>query len=300
MVAMVANRSLAILYQRHLYSCQAFIDSLKLEITSCDIRNSVLIGSGTLASLVFMRIGFVFSRIFKLRQQKVSLSQVPHLEKLAKLHGLTHQLNLIESTDQIAFCFGLSQPQVYISTQIVKRMSPKELEAIILHEKYHAEHHDSLTLFVASIMLMAFPFFPVLGNLIRNYRLRAELHADQAAITTQASKKHLLSVLRKMIAFPNDSSFGIAALADETLEMRIKHLLHGQPQKVQIPYASLGVSLSSVAILLSVIFMPSSSVALELPTQSTELCIGGSSCAIKCSATPATPMSIVEPVSSTK
>src|SRR3989344_9440419 len=161
---------------------------------------------------------------FKLRGNAI-LDQ--NVNKLTKRLGLQNKAILVRSEKQFAFCLGVRTPKIYFSTGLVAQLSIKELEAVLRHEQYHLENHDTFTMVVASVAHSLFLFFPLVGDLINKYRIEREISADSFAVSRVGSVYPLASALRKFLAFPTIENLALSAIADkDTLEPRIYSLIN--------------------------------------------------------------------------
>lgn len=165
---------------------------------------------------------------------------------------------VVNSPKPFALCFGIRQPKIYVSTKMIKILSGPELETVLRHEKYHLENRDTLTLMLTTIIESLLPYFPLLSDLIRNYRIERELLADKTAGAGLKGSKYLANVLTKLLEYePNLTFSGAPAIADiETLEIRIKTLLNKKICFRQPNRKNIIISLISTGILLSLAFTP--------------------------------------------
>jgi len=81
-----------------------------------------------------------------------------------------------------AFCHGLLRPRIYVSSATLAALSRPELEAVLAHERHHAQRRDPLRLAVARVLGGALFFLPALSPLLERYTDEAELAADEAAL----------------------------------------------------------------------------------------------------------------------
>lgn len=158
---------------------------------------------------------------------------IPSLKSNLKLLRLIRKLKLgerivqIESAKLFAYCVGIKKPQIYISSGLVTQVNVKELEAILLHEKSHLDNHDPLVLTLLSLTQNIFPYFPILSDLIRNFRIEREIRADKFAVSQQGDMQPLLSAMKKLLLVPDSDKFAFSVGVGEldTLEVRIHMLL---------------------------------------------------------------------------
>jgi beta-lactamase regulating signal transducer with metallopeptidase domain len=173
---------------------------------------------------------------------------LPIIEKL-QLHN---RVRVIQDKRIGAFCFGITSPMVYISTQMISIATPDEIEAVLRHEKYHLENNDTLVMLFAVFTESLFPFFPLLSDFISHYQTHRELQADRSAILAmKRGKDHLGSILTKLLrydiypAYVTTPSFVDA----HTLETRIRTLIKESPVLPSLSVKNVLVSVISMMIL---------------------------------------------------
>lgn len=177
--------------------------------------------------------------------------------KLIKHLGLKDQAILVKSDKQFAFCLGVRNPKIYFSTGLASHLTIKELEAVLRHEQYHLENHDTFTMIIASVAHSLFPFFPLVSDLIKKYRIEREIAADKFAVSRIGDQYPLISALKKLLAFPTVESVALAAIADQdTLEPRIYSLVNKPYIRRQFRIRHLLITLFSSAVLAIVLVMP--------------------------------------------
>jgi len=281
------SRSFPILFQQQIYNCQAFIQSLNIQIVTYHFRTVLLSFIFIIVGLIFIRVGLIIFRIKKLKKQSLPSSRYPKsLTKLLVRYQVFSNFCLVDNEQPLAFCFGVLRPTIFFSSALLKVMKKSEIEAILLHERYHLHHHDSLTLFIATVFSMSFPFFPLLSDLILKYRLTSEIKADQAAIQLLGTKAPLISVLKKMLLRTQEPGLLAVGIANYALSSRIHFLVLDEEQKISISRKNAVISLLSTTVLLILVFMPLNQLKFEFPSEDNTICIGGGNCAVRCSASP--------------
>ena len=90
---------------------------------------------------------------------------------------------VVPSARPLAFCAGLLQPRVYVSTGALERLGEAELAAVVAHEAHHAARRDPLRILVARAIGDAYS----LGALPRREQALAELAADAAVVRTRGA-----------------------------------------------------------------------------------------------------------------
>jgi hypothetical protein len=89
---------------------------------------------------------------------------------------------LLSSTSPVAFCTGFLWPTVFVSDGLLSRLEPAELDAVLVHERHHAERRDPLRRIVMSAMRDVLFFLPLLEWWIAARVVESELAADRRAL----------------------------------------------------------------------------------------------------------------------
>jgi beta-lactamase regulating signal transducer with metallopeptidase domain len=239
------------------YYCQSFIDThmipipYYLSIIPFGFL-SLILGIAVIKFLVLnLKIQFLK---YKLKGNATVQGKV---SKLIKHLGLQEKTIIIKSTKQFAFCLGIRSPKIYISTGLLSKLTSKEIEAVLRHEQYHLESHDTFTMIVASVAHSMFPFFPLLGDLIKKYRVDREIEADRFAVNKIVASYSLIHALKKLLAFPTVETVPLAAIADQdTLEPRIYSLLNKQYTCRQFRLRNLFITLFSSLLVGAILITP--------------------------------------------
>ena len=103
------------------------------------------------------------------------------LSLAAERTGLSRVV-LLSSTSPVAFCTGFLWPTVFVSAGLLSRLEPAELDAVLVHERHHAERRDPLRRIVMSAMRDALFFLPLLEWWIAARVVESELAADRRAL----------------------------------------------------------------------------------------------------------------------
>jgi Zn-dependent protease with chaperone function len=178
------------------------------------------------------------------------------LEKVAQQLGLMGKVHLLDSRDYICFCACSISPQIYVSLAVVEKLTSIELEALLLHERYHIKNRDPLKIFLGELIVSSMLFMPVLKDLFQRYLIRKEIAADQQAIRYQGSHRGIISTLQKLLQKPSDAgSIRLAVSGTESLRHRINYIM-GRINVERIPISHITVSFM-MPILLTVSILAS-------------------------------------------
>ncbi len=268
LVSVIVYKFFPLLVHRAIYYCQKMTHDLLLQIPGnlgmffFIIIFIVLLFTAIKFLAILLRIDRFRSRLLK------NTSRHTPFAPLLKNLDLTDKVVTIQSEKPLAFCFGIRSPKIYISTKLVSLVTQSELKTILLHEQYHLEHRDALTLLIANIAASLFPFFPLLSDLITAYRTEREILADKAAIK-ENSHRNLVSIFKKLLQYEPDYNFSvIPAIADpQTLEVRIRSLMHGSLYHPIVSWKNVLLSLFSLGVMLFFIIIPISAAELHVDGQ---------------------------------
>jgi Zn-dependent protease with chaperone function len=81
-----------------------------------------------------------------------------------------------------AFCAGLLQPRVFVTSGMVAALADEELDAVLVHEAEHARRRDPLRRLAGRAAADVLFWLPLVGWWTRHRLEDAELAADRAAI----------------------------------------------------------------------------------------------------------------------
>ncbi len=261
----ILNKYVPLLLHHTVYYCQELLNSFSIQLPK-GLGFSVFGIALILMAVVAIKIVMTVIKIQRFRHhllaKRVKNDQLKFLEK--KL-ALNDKVVLMKDSRPQAFCFGIRNPKIYISSGLLQLMNQKELEVILRHEKYQLKHRDTLTLLLATMIESLFPFFPVVSDFIRVYRMDREVAADNAAITNATDKQSLKDVLRKLIQYEPDTNplFLPAIMSIDTLEARIHSMNLIDTTYKKISVRNLSVSVLSLIALLGLMVTPVNAIELH-------------------------------------
>ena len=88
----------------------------------------------------------------------------------------------IEGSSPQAFCSGVLHPTVFTTPALIDRLDASQLDAVLLHERYHAERREPLRRDLVKAASDVFFFIPLLRWWAERRLEESELAADRAAI----------------------------------------------------------------------------------------------------------------------
>ncbi len=182
----------------------------------------------------------------------------------SKLRPLTHHLglkgkvHLLDSEVFLCFCAGFISPRLYLSRGTVEKLTPEELEALLLHEKHHLESYAPLKMLAGKLVVSALFFIPVLQDIFKRYLIETEIAADRSAIQYQGHRRGIAGALEKLVQeHATTPARGWAVGGADALTYRIDHLMGRPPQHVhRFPLPHLATSFLITALILATILAP--------------------------------------------
>jgi Zn-dependent protease with chaperone function len=148
------------------------------------------------------------------------------VSRIASVVGLSDRIDLIESDELLAFCYGLRSPRLLISSRLAASLDDGELEAVLRHEIVHVGGLDPLRTLVVRSLGAGLAFVPMTAGLVQAYLCRRELAADRAAVREMGDALPLASALRRTLlqrAMLDTSGLAVGGLS--ATDIRIDHLL---------------------------------------------------------------------------
>ena len=183
----------------------------------------VVLGIGLLSLL--LQLGKTHILLKKLLKHRAILPK--DLRETIGSLGLTDKVILIRDRSLSSFCYGILSPRLVITTSLVKSLTDKELEAVLLHEQSHLISRDPVKVLMGKTLSSMFFFLPVFGELHRNSEAVNEFLADQRAINHQKQAVFLRGALKKILASPQLSLAAASnASGPDYFEIRIQRLVN--------------------------------------------------------------------------
>jgi hypothetical protein len=220
---------------------------IEVHLISYVIVGTVLIG---IASTLMFGPGQRFKMRLLGRNLALLHATDTGLGPLVSRLGLKDKVHLLDSEVTLCFCSGFISPHIYLSRDLVEKLTPNELEAILLHEKYHLENHDPLKLVLGTVVVSALFFVPVMKDVLKRYLIEKEMY--------QGRVSGLAGALEKLVRERSSCKEGAVAVGgEEALSYRIDHLTGCSSQQVhRISLRRLVSSMLVIAFILAIIVAP--------------------------------------------
>jgi hypothetical protein len=148
-----------------------------------------------------------------------------------------------------AFCAGLLRPRVYVTSGALATLDAAAFEAVLAHERRHAECRDPLFLAMSGVLSHALFFLPSLRRLGQQRQALAELRADEFAASGGARSRSALA--RAMLTFCESSAPGERVGVDPA---RVDHLL-GETPRWRFPAALCAVTAVLLCLLIGLVVL---------------------------------------------
>jgi Zn-dependent protease with chaperone function len=166
-----------------------------------------------------------------------------------------------------AFCAGLLRPRVFLSHGAVELLDARELDAVVAHERHHANSRDPLRLACGRVLADALFFLPAVRAMVERQQALAELGADEAAVLDGDGDGSALA--SAMLSFSAGEGVGIDP-------ERVDHLL-GARVRLGLPLALCAGVLTVLSGLVAAAVLAgqaaAGSLTLSLPFLSAQPCV---------------------------
>ncbi len=205
--------------------------------------------------------------------------------KLINKYGLVDKVKIILDKKPLAFCFGFFQPKIYLSTGLIKLMNGPELEAIILHEKYHLLKKDNIFLTTTNFIKQLFFPFPILTDYFDSLIKMKEIKADLYGVILLGRKQPIVSAFKKLLNFDNKDSYLLsyssAFTNDQYFENRIHALFGKKSFSFSFKLRNILISMLSL-IILTGFFIATWQKTEAHENEKTLTCLKGHTCQSNC------------------
>ncbi|MBA3414484.1 MAG: M56 family metallopeptidase [Chloroflexia bacterium] len=148
----------------------------------------------------------------------------PSVAAAAVAVGVPERVDLVDARRPFAFVYGWRHPRICVSTGLVDRFSAGELQAALLHERWHVMRRDPMRLTLASAVRAGLCFLPPFRTRAEQYVVAVEIAADRFVVTQMGDARWLAGALLRLQPGTVSPGLGgqleprIAALVDGTSE----------------------------------------------------------------------------------
>lgn len=285
-IVALLTKALPLFTSRISFLCQKFIASTMVEIphslpNALIIITGIILGAGLLSFL--LQLGKTHILLRKLLINRIDIPK--ELKEIIESLGLTNKVILIMDNNLFSFCCGIFSPYIVITTNLIKTLTDKELEAVLLHEQSHLVNRDPIKVLIGKTFSSMYFFLPIFSELHKNTEAVNELLADQWTTNYQQKTIFLRSALKKILAAPQLNLAIVPNVSGpDYFEIRIHRLVNpGVKHKLRPSLASL---VTTFLFIISSLFLLQTPVdAFHMDTQPNSayfLCTMDRSCSAKC------------------
>lgn len=285
-VTALLNKISPLAASKTLFLCQKFISDIMFEIphslpSAFVLTVGAVLGTGLLSFL--LQLGRTQVLLRKLLAKRIDFSK--DLGRVAARLGLTRKVILVNDHNLFSFCGGLFSPYIIVTSGLVKSLTAKELEAVLLHEQSHLISRDPLKVLIGKTFSSMFFFLPIFRELYKNTEAVNELLADQWTINCQQKATFLRGALKKILATPQmNLNFVSGVSGSDYFEIRIHRLVNpGLKHQFRLSLVSLVTTFLFVFTSWFLLQTPAS--AFHTSSQSDSdyfLCSADQSCSSQC------------------
>lgn len=254
----------------------AFINSQSISCMGGIISSSPFSGILIWATAGILGIGLLSAliQIFKtkfylnnLLTRKIIPSK--RLVKILNKLSLGDKTVIVKNKDIFSFCAGLFSPYIVLSTALIKSLTDKELEAVLLHEQSHLLARDPLKVLAGRTFAAMFFFLPIFRELYKYTEGTSEYLADQWTINSQKKSAFLKNAMKKIISSDHQAlSFVSNATSADYFEIRIRRLSNPKiKSKLKVSFFSLATTILFLGAGIFFFSMPVKAEHMETSTQ---------------------------------
>jgi beta-lactamase regulating signal transducer with metallopeptidase domain len=171
---------------------------------------------------------------------------------MASLPHDTHPVHVVDWDMPLALSAGVRCMKIFISSQLVQALSPKQLEIVIAHEQAHLSRRDPLRHFVAHAF--SFAHIPCLRKvLLMDFDLATEQACDELAAAQTDGRLHVADTIlavERMFNMRRLPSM-VMSISGSNITARVESLV--APPSVCEPVSKGYLSLLGIGILLAML-----------------------------------------------
>lgn len=123
-----------------------------------------------------------------LRRRAVPLVPAPELAPLLMHNGESARLCLSDEVSRPSV-LGFFRPAILLPTDVPGRLTPAELQQVVIHEMEHLRRADDWTNLIQKVVLVLFPLNPALAWVERRLCSERELACDDSVLRASAGRK---------------------------------------------------------------------------------------------------------------
>ncbi|NRQ34682.1 M56 family metallopeptidase [Nonomuraea sp. NN258] len=184
---------------------------------------------GLIAWLLAHTIKVTVKTVARQRRQRLLVDVVAE-------HSPVHDAYVLPSRERVAYCLPGRRARVVLSQGTLDLLDPRELQAVLGHERAHARGRHDLVLLPFIALAQAFPWLPAARAARESVPLLLEMIADDHARRAHGGLL-LARTLVRMASPARDDGAATFALADAAVAERVTRLLRRHERPRWVPAA---------------------------------------------------------------
>lgn len=181
-------------------------------------------------------------------QSKVNVRLTRQLNR--KYRAWKIRILVVEDEAFVAISMGIFKPRIVVSAGLFNTFSKREIEAILLHERYHCNHFDPMKAFLFAVVVDGIGYVPIFKVAAHYYKMYKELLADRFAIKHMGTEYYVGAVLFRLSAINRVRRLPVGVpFADVAINYRIMQVLDSQ-KPIRVPFLKIKPLMFSLAIVL--------------------------------------------------
>lgn len=126
-----------------------------------------------------------------------STQRFSKLQKICNNRNIPlHKVIVIDTTLHIALTVGIRNSKIIVSSGLIRTLSLSQLEAVLLHEVHHLHRLHPVLFFIGEIVSSSFSFFPIVKDIIDQFKMKLEHEADTFACSLQGTHQYIQHALQ--------------------------------------------------------------------------------------------------------
>lgn len=194
--------------------------------------NLWLLALGLILFLGLIRALFVLGR--QIRETKQFIKEIPAVNFKPPLP---------------AFCYGLIRQSIYLNLPLLKKLSPAEVQAVVLHEEYHLKNRDNLKVLIVRLLAGVWFFLPFIKNLAEDYESEKEFAADSYAAQKLGAPTVAAALYRLLEMSPLENTQNLLLGNFAPTAKRIERLLGEKTSPSNISWRSCFLNLTIILLI---------------------------------------------------
>lgn len=190
------------------FTFEHFWQNCKVVASSLFSSGAHYIGFILIIFILVVTLGFFLKTLFSYVKTQKKLnsileSRIFSIPKKLKIILERNDINkdslvIVKDEKDYALTIDWFSPKIVISSNLIEKLSGKQLEAVILHEYYHSKNKHPFLLITSEILSSSLLLLPVLRDLTRRLRTVLEQEADNYVSSQQKTVKHLNMAIAKV------------------------------------------------------------------------------------------------------